>query len=195
MQVSEKILASKLQSAESSSVKLEAPKPPRQPKVGSYCIVTVWTDGLAGSLGLLQIAPFPSPHPTPHRPHTHTHTLYQDHLAAACTLGPVIQRVVSWEWAKTLKIALPVKLCNAEGTLHPAPLLCALQAASRSVEKSVSKTAEASANIKVIQKPESGKEKPAPLHVSELSSKPEPIQMPPSFKEPIFGKVCQCSPV
>lgn len=76
LQVSEKILASKLQSAESSSVKLEAPKPPRQPKVGSCCSVTVWTDGLTGLLGLLQMAPFPSPHPTPHRPHTLTHTLF-----------------------------------------------------------------------------------------------------------------------
>lgn len=68
--------------------------------------------------------------------------------------------------------------------------VCVLQVMSRG-EKAVSKTAEASANIKVIQKPELKKEKPVPLHVPVLSSKPEPIQMPPSFKEPIFGKVRQ----
>ena len=69
MQVSEKILASKLQSAESSSVKLEAPKPPRQPKVGIYSSVTVWTDGLVHWVffkWLYFLLPTP--------PHTHTHT-------------------------------------------------------------------------------------------------------------------------
>jgi hypothetical protein len=51
------------------------------------------------------------------------------------------------------------------------------------------KTAEAS--IKLIQKPEGAKDKAIPpLHVvSDLAPKPEPIQMPPSFKDNLFGKV------
>ena len=47
-------------------------------------------------------------------------------------------------------------------------------------------------SLKVIQKPDGVKDKPTPLHMApdlSTSAKPEPIQMPPSFKEPIFGKV------
>ncbi|XP_025111993.1 protein PRRC2A-like isoform X2 [Pomacea canaliculata] len=58
---------------------------------------------------------------------------------------------------------------------------------ARSGEKTITKTAEASASMKVIQKPESTKEKSV-IRVADLGSKPEPIQMPPSFKDPIFGK-------
>lgn len=62
------------------------------------------------------------------------------------------------------------------------------QQIARSGEKTITKTAEASASMKVIQKPESTKEKSV-IRVADLGSKPEPIQMPPSFKDPIFGKV------
>lgn len=48
------------------------------------------------------------------------------------------------------------------------------------------KTVKAEASIKVIKTTECAQNQKV------SSSKPEPIQMPPSFKDPIFGKVCYC---